>query len=228
MKRQQIRKLLITVSLLLFPVTLYYFSPVLIINAGLNGIINGSFIVFLLLFVLSIPFGRIFCAYLCPAGGLQECTFSVNRKKPKQGWRNYIKYVIWTIWIISVISCYFSKGKIIAVNFLFETEHGISVSNIESYIIYYGILLLIFVPSVLLGKRVFCHYFCWMAPFMVIGIKLRDYLHLPGLHIKVRRRENCIFCGKCNQKCPMGLDVKKNGTRRIYQKCRMYWMRGLC
>lgn len=44
---------------------------------------------------------------------------------------------------------------------------------------------------------------------MVIGIRLRDFLHLPGLHIKVREREDCISCGKCNQECPMGLDVKK-------------------
>ncbi|MDO5602759.1 MAG: 4Fe-4S binding protein, partial [Oscillospiraceae bacterium] len=124
MKRQQIRKLLLIISLLFFPITLYYFSPVLIISAGLNGIINGSFIVFLLLFVLSIPFGRFFCAYLCPAGGLQECTFSVNRKNPKQGRRNYIKYIIWAVWIAAVISCYFSKGKIVAIDFLFETEHG--------------------------------------------------------------------------------------------------------
>lgn len=88
MKRQAVRKLIITISLLLFPITLYYFSPALIINAGLNGVINGSFIVFAMMFLLSIPFGRLFCAYLCPAGGLQECTFAINDKKPKQGRRN--------------------------------------------------------------------------------------------------------------------------------------------
>ena len=49
MKRQQIRKLLLIISLLIFPVTLYYLSPALIINTGLSGIINGSFIVFALL-----------------------------------------------------------------------------------------------------------------------------------------------------------------------------------
>ena len=42
MERQQIRKLLLITSLLLFPATLYYFSPTLIINAGLDGITNGS------------------------------------------------------------------------------------------------------------------------------------------------------------------------------------------
>ena len=41
MKRQKIRKLLLIIALLLFPITLYYFSPVLILNAAVNGIING-------------------------------------------------------------------------------------------------------------------------------------------------------------------------------------------
>lgn len=215
MKRQRLRKLILIAALLLFPVTLYYFSPALIINAALNGIINGSFIVFVLMFILSIPFGRLFCAYLCPAGGLQECAFLINEKQPKQGWRNYIKYIIWIIWISIIIFCYFHKGKIVAINFLFETENGISVSSIQSYIIYYGIVCLIFIPSVLFGKRVFCHYFCWMAPFMVLGTKLRKLLNLPGVHIKSKEKNKCISCGRCNKACPMGIDVvneMKNGV----------------
>lgn len=207
MTRQRIRKLLIIISLLLFPVTLYYFSPALIINAGLHGIINGSFIVFLFLFLFSIPFGRLFCAYFCPAGGLQECAFIVNEKVPKQGWRNGIKFIIWGIWVTAVIFCYFSGGKIVAVDFFFETENGISVSDIQSYIIYYGIISLIFIPAILFGKRVFCHYFCWMAPFMILGTKLRRVLHLPGIHIKISDKEECISCGRCSKVCPMGVDV---------------------
>ncbi len=207
MNRQRLRKLLLIASLLLFPITLYYFSPALVINAGLNGIINGSFLVFVSMFFLSIPFGRLFCAYLCPAGGLQECAFPVNEKQPKQGWRNDIKYIIWSIWLCIVIFCYFQKGEIVAVDFLFETESGISVSSIQSYIIYYGILCLIFMPSILCGKRVFCHYFCWMAPFMVFGTQLRKRLRLPGVHIKSKEKHRCISCGQCNETCPMGIDV---------------------
>ena len=207
MKRQNVRRLLITIAMLLFPVTLYYFSPALIINAGLSRVINGSFIVFLMLFALSIPFGRFFCAYLCPAGGLQECTFSVTSKSPKQGWKNNIKYIIWVVWIAAVIFCYFYADAPLTVDFFFETESGISVSSPQSYIIYYGIVFLIFVPSILFGKRVFCHYFCWMAPFMVAGIKVQRLLRLPGLHIVVVKKEQCISCKKCNRACPMCLDV---------------------
>lgn len=84
MKRQQIRKLLLITSLPLFPITLFYFSPALIVSAGLNGIINGSFIVFVLMFLMSVPFDRLFCAYCCPAGGLQECVFTVNEKEERR------------------------------------------------------------------------------------------------------------------------------------------------
>ena len=216
MTRQRIRKLLIIISLLLFPVTLYYFSPALIINAGLHGIINGSFIVFLFLFLFSVPFGRLFCAYFCPAGGLQECAFIVNEKVPKQGWRNGVKFIIWGIWLTAVVFCYFSSGKIVAVDLFFETENGISVSNIQSYIIYYGIISLIFIPAILFGKRVFCHYFCWMAPFMILGTKLRKVLHLPGIHIKISDKDECISCGRCSKVCPMGIDViSETGNKTI-------------
>lgn len=207
MKRQRIRKLLLITSLLLFPITLYYFSPALIINAGLNGIINGSFIVFVLMFFMSVPFGRLFCSYLCPAAGLQECAFAVNEKKPKQGRLNYLKFAIWGIWLTIVGLCYLHGGEIAEIDFFFETENGISVSTVQSYIIYYGIICLVLIPAVLFGKRAFCHYFCWMAPFMILGVKLRSALHLPGIHIKADKKSSCIACGRCSNVCPMGIDV---------------------
>lgn len=206
-KRQRLRKMLLIISLLCFPVTLYYFSPALIINAGLAGIINGSFLVFVMMFLFSIPFGRLFCACLCPAGGLQECAFAVNERSPKQGWRLRMKYVIWAVWLTAVICCYLAGGGIVTVDFFFATEHGISVSSIQSYLIYYGIVFLILIPALLCGKRAFCHYFCWMAPFMTLGIKLRRFLHLPGLHIRAKRPEQCVSCGKCEKVCPMSIAI---------------------
>ncbi len=208
MSRQNIRKLLLILSLLLFPVTLYYFSPALIINAGLEGVINGSFIVFVALLIGSVFFGRLFCAYLCPAGGLQECVSLVREKAPKQGWRNNIKYVIWALWVAAVVCCYLYRGAIVKVDFLYMTEHGVSISNVYGYVIYYGIVALILLPSLIGGKRAFCHYLCWMAPFMVIGTKLRKLLRLPGLRIAATS-EQCVSCKRCNKVCPMSIDVSE-------------------
>ena len=212
MKRQQVRKLGLIISLLLFPITIYYFSPAVIISAGLEGIINGSFIVFALMLVGSVFFGRWFCAYLCPAGGLQEVMIHVNAKAPKQGWKNAIKYVIWTIWLAVVVFCYIKKGEIIRVDFFYMTEYGISVADIYGYIIYYGIILLIAVPALAGGKRTFCHYFCWMAPFMVIGAKTGQLLHLPGLHIAADSK-SCSSCKACSKACPMSVDIAAEAKR---------------
>ena len=101
--RQRVRKTLLVISFLLFPITIWYFSPYLIIQAASEHIMNGSFIVFVTMLILSMFFGRAWCGDLCPAGGFQECLFMCNLKPAKQGWRNKIKYVIWIIWIIAII-----------------------------------------------------------------------------------------------------------------------------
>jgi polyferredoxin len=207
MQRQKLRRLLIITSMLLFPITLYYISPALIIEAGLKGVINGSAIVFMFLFISSIFFGRLFCAYICPAGGLLECAMLVNDKAIKHDWKNKIKYVIWLLWLIAVIFSYAKHDKY-TIDFFYATKHGISVNGIESYIIYYIVVLLILLPSFICGKRATCLHWCWMAPFMVLGIKLRHLLHLPGLHI-VLANDNCISCNQCNKACPMSIDVSK-------------------
>ena len=84
-----------------------------------------------------------------------------------------------------------------------------SGSSVQSYLIYYGIVCLILAPAILSGKRAFCHYFCWMAPFMVAGMKLRRLLRLPGLCVRENEKAECVSCGKCRRACPMGIDVER-------------------
>ena len=208
MKLQTIRRFLITFSMLLFPITIYYFSPYLIIMAALQHVINGSFIVFTLMFVLGMFFGRLWCGFLCPTGGMSECFERFSPKSPKQGWRNYLKYGIWAVWLSGVILCHVLGKGDYTIQPFFMTEHGISIANIYSYVIYYGIVLLFLIPAVVHGKRANCHYICWMAPFMIMGYKFGRLLHLPQLKIKAQR-ESCVGCGACSKVCPMSVDVKK-------------------
>ena len=44
---------------------------------------------------------------------------------------------------------------------------------------------------------------------MIAGTKIRRLLHLPGLYIRVKEKNGCVSCGKCNKVCPMGVDVVK-------------------
>jgi ferredoxin-type protein NapH len=206
MKRQSGRKLVLICSMLLFPITIYYFSPQIIISGASEGIVTGSFIVFLAMLISSVFLGRLFCGFLCPAGGIQECAMLVNDHNPKQGWKNNIKYVTWLIWIIAIVLSFIFRKHELTVNFFYLTTHGISIGNIYDYVIYYGVVFLFFIPAVIFGKRIFCHYFCWMAPFMVIGMKLGNLLHIKRLRLKADRNA-CGNCQLCNRNCPMSLNV---------------------
>ncbi|MCM3766228.1 4Fe-4S binding protein [Neobacillus niacini] len=208
MKRQNVRKLVLISSMLLFPITIWYFSPELIILGAIDGVVTGSFIVFIAMLISSIFLGRLFCGYLCPAGGIQECGSLINDKPPSQGWKNNIKYVIWILWIIGIVFCFLFRKHELTVDFFYMTDHGISIANIYDYVVYYGVVFLIFIPSIIFGKRIFCHYFCWMAPFLVIGMKIGNLLHIKRLRLQ-SNKELCINCHICDKSCPMSLKVSE-------------------
>ncbi len=79
--RQKIRKGLILFSFFLFPAIFYYLSPVLIIQASSQGIINGSFILFSLMFLSSLFLGRAYCGWVCPGVGCEEAIFAARDTK---------------------------------------------------------------------------------------------------------------------------------------------------
>ena len=205
-KRQKIRKAMIFLSAILFPITIFYFSPYLIFIAAGNHVIGGSAILFISMLLFSCFFGRLFCGYVCPGAGFGEMAGCVNPKAPKLGKRRYIRYVIWVIWLAAVLGLYIKCWPIEKVDPLFATNYGISVSTIEEYMPYYLVVAILFGMPLVLGKRAVCHYICWMAPFMDIGMWIRRKLHLPGVHIEMEA-EKCISCKKCTKACPMGLDV---------------------
>lgn len=207
MTRQRVRKLTLMVSFLLFPITIFYFSPVLIVAGAFEGVLAGSALMFAAQFLFSLVFGRAFCGWACAAGGLQDITASINGRPAKLGWRTYIKYVIWVPWIISILVGAWIAGGITAVEPLYHIPGGISIASEVGLLIYFGIVALFFVPNLFLGRRAMCHCICWMAPFMVLGEKLGKLLRVPQLHVAANP-ESCINCGKCVKACPMSLDVQ--------------------
>lgn len=213
--RQKIRFALILISFLLFPITIFYFSPVIIIEGATKGIFVGSAAVFSLMFLVSLLIGRAFCGWLCPAGGLQECCFTVSNKKAKGGKYDWIKYFIWAPWISAIIILAIGAGGFKEINLFYHIDYGISVSNIYAYIIYYFFVGLIVLLALAAGKRAFCHYVCWMAPFMVIGKKIRNLFGLPTLHL-TSDSGNCNQCKLCVKSCPMSLNVTEMvGTKNM-------------
>jgi ferredoxin-type protein NapH len=206
MKRQQARRILTIVTFVLFPIIYYYFSPYLVIIGASEGIVTGSLLVFAALFVSSLFLGRFFCGWICPAGATQELCAMVRKKDFKNGKKNLIKYAIWAPWISIIGLMFFQAGGIKAVDPLYQTYYGISISDVYSLVIFVAIAGLIAGLALVVGKRASCHTICWMAPFMIIGRKIRNGTNWSSLQLQADKTK-CINCKVCDQKCPMSLQV---------------------
>ncbi len=202
--RQRIRNFIVLISLLAFPLTLNYFSPYLSMSGAREGIVSGSLALFGLLLVSSLILGRAFCGWICPGGCLQDfCQRINNKRRPRHHW---IKFLVWGPWFGMVVFLAVKAGGFHKVALLYMMEKGISVSEPANFYMYYTVLILFLVLAVALGRHAFCHYACWMAPFLMIGRKARNIVHWPALQLRART-ENCTNCLTCTQVCPMSIDV---------------------
>jgi len=215
--RQRIRKALLIITFLSFPITMNYFSPYVIIDGASNGILNGSVVMFALMFISSLFFGRLWCGWACPASGLQEFVEPVNYKPVRSRKVILLKWLIWVPWISIIIGLLLNAGGYHKIDLLLDTQQGISVAGAQdrpiiiAYIIYYGVIGVFFGLAVVVGRRAGCHAICWMAPFMMIGRWIRNRLGWPSLRL-VADASACADCKKCTSNCPMSLDV--NGMVR--------------
>jgi ferredoxin-type protein NapH len=204
--RQKLRKGLIIGLFLLFPVIIYYFSPDLFLEGAAQGILAGSAVVFGLQFASSLLLGRAFCGWACPVGGLQEIVATFRERPVRRKRIRWIKYVIWVPWFGFFIFLLLQAGGVREVNLAWRTQNGISVTDLHSLIIYLAVVLIFVVLSATIGRRAGCHTLCWMAPFMVIGRKIRNLFAWPSLRLRAEK-EDCIQCGRCTKACTMSIEV---------------------
>lgn len=84
MKRTKARTALPTPSGFRFPVTFYYPSPVVILAGVSEGIVTGSFVVFGVLFLSALVFGRAFCGWVSPGGAIALSRASRGLESPRR------------------------------------------------------------------------------------------------------------------------------------------------
>jgi len=208
--RQRVRMGLLIGMFLLFPIIMNYFSPYIIIDGASQGIVNGSLIVFGLMFISALFVGRLWCGWTCPMGALQEFTTAANNGRFRTGKRDWIKWFIWLPWIGIIVAAAIAAGGYHAVDPFLDTTNGVSVAysadNPFGYTTYYLVIGIFFALALLAGRRAGCHTICWMAPLMILGRKLRNLGRWPSLRL-VAAPAQCADCKKCTTNCPMSLDV---------------------
>jgi polyferredoxin len=205
--RQKVRKGMILLSFFLFPAIFYYLSPVVIIQAAINGIVNGSFIMFIIMFISALALGRAYCGWICPGAGCQEAIFSARNKRVTNG--DIIKWIIWVPWISAIAIIVIKRRGYEGIDFFYQTKYGFSIGDVSALIAYLCVLIfLIVLPAFIFGRRSFCHHLCWMAPFMILGRKIRNIFKWASLQLKADS-EKCNHCHTCSQNCPMSLPVEQ-------------------
>lgn len=204
--RQRIRRLVIFSALLLFPVTLNYFSPYVSIDGAMNGLVAGSVLVFGMMFLSGLFFQRVWCSWICPMAGLSEICQTINNRPVPSRKLAIVRYTVFAVWFAILVTGFVLAGGIRGVDPLHLTERVISVDEPLKYITYYLVVLIFAGLSLVIGRRAACHTICWMSPFLVGGALLGRWLHLPQLHIAAKPAA-CIDCKTCDRKCPMSIPV---------------------
>lgn len=171
----------------------------------LKRIYTSSFVLFGIVFALTILFGRVFCSHLCPLGAIQEWLRELGRKLgfkkdfelPRQidKYARYLKYVI----LFAIIFLSFQAGDLV-----FRAYDPFNAlmhlgQEFEEKVFGYLILAILLAVS-LFSKSWWCRYFC------PLGATLGIIRRFSPFEIK-RNETNCIGCGKCEKVCPAGLDI---------------------
>lgn len=204
--RQRIRKTLVILAFLSFPVTMNFLSPYVIIDGAANGVVNGSLIMFGLMFVSALFLGRAWCGWVCPGGGMQEIVEPLNNRAVNRAKMDWIKWLIWVPWLSLIVWMVMRSGGYQTVNFLHLTETGVSMDEPMKYIMYYLVVGIFILLAGVIGRRAACHTICWMAPFMILGRWIRNRFAWPALRLEADASA-CADCLKCTSNCPMSLDV---------------------
>ena len=141
----------------------------------------------LLLLILSLVFGRIFCGHICPAGAIQELASLVPLPKVGQNWKQISGGIRAVVFVI-VLAAAFGWSVGIVDYFGLKEFFSLDVTSVLFYV-FLGVLLLSTVVY-----RPFCRFICPYGLLLSLTAAVSAF--------KFRRTDKCIECGLCERACP--------------------------
>lgn len=158
--------------------------------------------------LITLVWGRVFCGWICPLGGVQELLYSEKTKfrMPKKI-DKALKYLKWFVLIWFTVKAVrfgtYSFGEVEPFKFLFNFG-GTKIAGI--------ILVLVLISSVFIS-RPFCRYLCPLGALLTLVNRFA-----PN---KVRLDNKCIGCSRCTDVCPMdAIEIdRENGKAIIDNEC---------
>ena len=155
-------------------------------------------ILFLIVIVITLVAGGIFCGWLCPFGTLQDWIYKLGKK---MGIKTFTipakldKYLVWLKYVVlaAIMFATFNGVKLVFAEF--DPYRAFFHMSIETEMGY--ILIGLTILTSLLYGRFWCKYLCPMGAIVLPLSKL-------GL-LKVRKGEGCTGCNICMKNCTMRL-----------------------
>ncbi len=175
----------------------------------------------LLLAVISLWFGPLFCGRLCPAGGFAEFLSSLLPDKFKIDWSRFVPIIplrsrVFPGFLASVLlgcvvpgaDCNYFALEIFA-NFLFSVYLICNLTSLLATFVLAYIILGCFTK----GGRGYCNFLCPVGMYCSVFHKLGQYL--PGPFRMQVQKNICVGCGKCQKICPMRAITVKDRKAEI-------------
>jgi polyferredoxin len=187
------------------------------ISAGtmVQKVHEASLVLMVIVLLLSVAFGPVFCGWICPMGTIQEWVSRLGRKL--LGARHntfvpasidrllrYLRYVV-LVWVVYATA---ATGTLV-----FEAwDPYYTMFNLWSdELMWSGVAILAAVLVLsLFVERPFCKYAC---PFGAL-LGVTNLFRIFGIR---RNAKSCIHCSRCDTACPMNIPVSTSGLVRDHQ-----------
>lgn len=168
---------------------------------------ESSIVMMVLIFILSIAFGPVFCGWVCPLGSFQEWIGRVGKKIFKRKYNtfvpdildNYLRYFryIVLVWVV------YATAKTGVLVFLgFDPYHALFNFWTGEVALGSLIVLGLTIIAAFFVERPWCKYACPYGALLGITNLFRIF--------KIRRNNSsCVQCKACDKSCPMNIKVSE-------------------
>ncbi len=184
-----------------------------------TGIVGKNYILIsIIVFVLTLIFGRVFCGWLCPWGFLFELSHILRVKlfnlkelpKLPENIHNkliYLKYIVLSLFVVFIVFEYVQLTHSV---YLPELANMWGISNVSGNMVSLMVLVIFTIISFFI-PRVFCKYFCPVGALLSI-------FSINSL-FKLKLNDNCVKCRLCERKCPMQIKITENINQKECIRC---------
>ncbi|MFA4876746.1 MAG: 4Fe-4S binding protein [Methanoregula sp.] len=203
--RQTIRRIILFVFFIAYPIIIVFLSPILAVPAAGERIMAAGLLIWMILLILSFFIGRVYCGWVCPGGSEQMIVDRLIRKPLVQiRYLSGVRWIFLALWLGLTIILAIRAGGLTSIDPFYKISgfpYGIMM------VLYgYSMIIMVFLSALFLGKRGMCQYLCPTSGLMMIGTRVKNYLKYPSLHIEADK-DLCVDCKKCEENCPRSLEV---------------------